>query len=328
MRINRYIQNIIGILLCAVFCVICFSDTALAQGPIDINKNVTLTIKYPYKDVQFQIFKVADVSTYGEYTLTDDFKKYSVPLKPSEQDDWRAAAYTLSGYVRRDNLVCQQAVNSNSQGKIIFSNVSPGLYLIIGESIVLNNMKYEPSPFLLILPALDESGNWVTDVTVTAKYSSDSVGTSGGKTLDRKVLKIWEKDDRSQRPKYVDVQLLRNGKIWDSVRLSKKNNWRYEWENLDAQYTWKVVEKTVPDGYSVIIELDKKTYVITNTKNSTPSTPEQPDKPSVPGPTVQKPQSKPMLPQTGVLWWPVGILGISGTLMLLFGFIRRKQNHE
>ena len=103
---------------------------------------------------------------------------------------------------------------------------------------------------------------------------------------------------------------MKDGKITETVSLAKENNWKYQWYHLDASSTWKVVEKEVPSGYTVTINQDDSTFTITNKLNV---------------PAETKPSK---LPQTGQMWWPVGILTVTGMLVFFAGWIRRKNSHE
>lgn len=54
-----------------------------AAGAIDVNKAVHLKIQYihdktPVSDVPFDLYYVASVDAYGEFTLAGDFQKYPV----------------------------------------------------------------------------------------------------------------------------------------------------------------------------------------------------------------------------------------------------------
>ena len=118
------------------------------------------------------------------------------------------------------------------------------------------------------------------------------------------------------------MELLRNGKVYDTVKLSEKNNWRYTWLDLDADARWSVTEKTV-SGYTVSITREGITFVVTNTKKpertDTPDTPVKPSNPSKPSSPA-----KPTLPQTGAVWWHVEALALSGLVFLILGALDRK----
>ena len=85
------------------------------------------------------------------------------------------------------------------------------------------------------------------------------------------MLKVWDdKGNETERPREIIVQLLKDGKVYDTVTLNKDNNWRYTWASLDDRYEWLVTEKE-PSGYTVKTELRGITFVITNTYS--PDTP-------------------------------------------------------
>ena len=187
-----------------------------------------------------------------------------------------------------------------------------------------NKEDYDPAPFMVMLPGLDKENNiWVYDVTVNAKFDSSQIPDNpDDNTIDRKVLKVWADDGHEKdRPKEAIVQLLRDGKVYDTVTLNAANNWRYTWTALNDRYTWTIVEKEL-EGYTVEVTREGITFVVTNTYNEeipdepTPTAPTTPDKPTTP--------TKPTLPQTGQLWWPVPVLIAAGLLFVVIGLVRRR----
>lgn len=118
---------------------------------------------------------------------------------------------------------------------------------------------------------------------------------------------------RDGRPAFIEVQLLRDGRVFDTVRLREENNWSHTWTGLDADFAWSVVETAVPAGYTVRVERAGITFVLTNTRPE----PEEPEEPETPGGK---------LPQTGSLWWPVPVLALAGLFLLLLGWGRRRAD--
>lgn len=165
----------------------------------------------------------------------------------------------------------------------------------------------------------------IDDVIVHPKFDKhDEPGGPDDDTITRKVLKVWKDDsNEKERPKEVIVQLLRDGKVYDTVTLNKANNWRHTWNNLDASYRWTIVEKEL-DDYTVEVTREGITFVVTNTyTDDIPDNP-PPTGPTTPtDPTPPKP-GKPTLPQTGQLWWPVPVLTAAGLLLVIAGLLRRR----
>jgi hypothetical protein len=141
----------------------------------------------------------------------------------------------------------------------------------------VGNEVYTIEPFLISLPQQLSNGEYNYDVVVSPKIQA----TEFEDTVDYSVVKVW-KDSESEagtvgstsgnvetdgkRPSSIEAQLVGDGEVFDTVKLNAANNWRYTWKDLNATVEWKVVEKDVPDGYSVVSELQNTTFVITNTE--------------------------------------------------------------
>ena len=95
-------------LLLAAFLLAALLPQALAAGLIETDRPVTLTVRFfhdkaPVSGAPFSLYRVADVSAYGEFTLTGDFKDDPVRLDDRSSDGWRALAETLRAFVLRDS---------------------------------------------------------------------------------------------------------------------------------------------------------------------------------------------------------------------------------
>ena len=208
-------------------------------------------------------------SPYGEFTLAGDFKNYPVTLDGLDAEGWSTLAQTLYGYAQRDNLPQLDCGVTDSSGRITFPTkdavMKPGLYLVAGKTVTAGGYSYRVAPFIISAPMEDMEQNvWKYDVTVIPKAAREAYHD----TVTRKVLKVWDdKGYESERPTEVIMQLLRDGKVYETVTLNKDNNWRHTWNCLDDRYEWVVVEKE-PSGYTVKTERDGVTYVITNTYSS------------------------------------------------------------
>ena len=274
-------NRVISCLLCLI-CMLPLSPVQVfAAGAIDVNKAVHLKIQYihdktPVSDVPFDLYYVASVDAYGEFTLVGDFQKYPVVVSGLSTDAWRTLAETLAVYADRDQLKPLDSGKTNAEGNLSFPNkqpsLKPGLYLAVGRKLVKSGYTYTTKPFLVALPNLDRENNaWVYDVTATPKHTrTENPPAPPEQTVERRVLKIWKDDIPQSRPKEIVIQLLKDGVIYDTVTLNAVNNWRYTWEKLPAynkdgsKIVWSVVEKE-PEGYTVLIARDGVTFIVTNT---------------------------------------------------------------
>lgn len=297
---------------------------ALAAGSIDVNRDESLTISFQdgaaaLTGVQFDLYLTATVDEYGELTTTDEFAQFQVNIQGKNDEAWRTLASTLEGYVLREKLTPEDSSTTDDQGLAAFptegKHLRAGLYLVLGYQISVNGRRYDPAPFMVMLPGLDrENNSWNYDVTVNAKYDTTPIPDEN--TINLKVIKVWEDQGHEKdRPKEVIVQLLRDGEVYDTVTLNAENDWRYTWADLDEGYSWTVVEKEV-DGYTVAVTQEGTTFIVTNTYDQTAPQPSPSTTPSVP--------STPSIPQTGQLWWPVPLLVAVGLLLVVLGLIRRR----
>lgn len=233
----------------------------------------TSSIKYSYvgAGIKFNLYRVGEISSYREVTLTEKFKGYSISLNDKE------AAQTLAAYAQRDNIIPDATSITNSDYNVIFNGLDRGVYLITGESYTNNKKKYTALPALVSVLNDDENRN----ISIKGKYEVKDIITPGGGggtpsegTTEVSVLKVWKggtvKSD-------VTVQLIRDGVVYDEAVLNSSNNWRKTWLGLSDSYSWTVVEKKVAEGYEVSIEKDGSVFIITNTYK--PTVPESPDTP-------------------------------------------------
>ena len=315
------------VLLAAVLCLL--TSVAQAAGSIDLTRKPTLTLTYrdgktALSGAKFSIYRVADADETGELTVRSEFDEFDLDIRGKNDRRWREMAQTLESYVLRRELTPADSGKTDKTGMLTFptqgKTLAAGLYLVIGERHTQGGNDYDAEPFFALLPTQDlENNEWVYDVSANVKFGKTPVPDDGD-TVTRKVLKVWDDDGaEDSRPQEITVELLRNGKVYDTVKLSEKNNWRYTWRDLDADARWSVTEKTV-SGYTVSITREGITFVVTNTKKpdrtDTPDTPVKPSNPSSP--------AKPTLPQTGAVWWHVEALALSGLVFLILGALDRK----
>lgn len=310
--------------------------TAYAAGSIDKDRAVSLTVSYrdgktPLVGTEFSIYQVAAADEYGELTVMNNFKQFNVDIGDKNSADFKTLASTLEGYVLRDNITPTDSGKTGEDGYLTFPTdgrkLPQGLYLVLGKRHIQGDYYYDATPFMIMLPTQDTVKNeWICDLTVSPKHDSVEIPDTPT-TVDRKVLKVWnDAGHESLRPKEIVVQLLRDGKVYDTVKLSRDNNWRCAWRGLDSSYTWTVVEKE-NRGYTVQVEREGITFVITNTYAPGALGPTEPTEPTVPTPTPTVPTNptKPGLIQTGQLWWPVPVLLISGLLLVVLGLLCRRR---
>ena len=309
------IGSLFGIFLCLLL-VLTASASVRAADPVTCAVHYRLADGTALSGTTFRLYRVASVGDDLSCAPTKEFQKYAVDLDDPDGTGLKAAAETLSAYVARDHIAPLDRGVTDPNGVVVFpktvSSLESGLYLLLGDSVTVHGVTYTAEPVLLFLPYQDETdGLWVYDVTVAPK----SAPRIDSDTLS--VVKIWKGDSASSRPESIEVQLLKDGEIYDTVKLTKSNSWRHTWKDLPGGCDWQVTEKAVPDDYTVVVGREQASFSVTNTLISGGKNP---------GGSAGSSSGK--LPQTGMVWWPIPILAGFGLLLFLFGWLRHRKSEE
>lgn len=310
---------------------------------VDLSKSPSLTIEYQKNHMSlggalFGLYYVADVDAYGKFTLAGDFSDYPVVVNDLDEEGFRKLAYTLEGYILRDNLQPAMEKRTGVDGTVTFDSETDGLklglYLVQGEQHEQDGYSFDAHCFMVALPSIDENTNeQMYNMTARPKSRAYPTAVKPDSSISYKVLKVWDDEGyASERPNTLTVQLLRDGAVYDTVKLNSENDWRYVWKDLDARCTWTVVEVEEPN-YTVTVIRSGTTFVVTNSYYKDSST-QEPVAPPTDTDTdtdtgVTTPPEEPKLPYTGQLWCPVPVLLTAGLVLVVVGLARRRgSNYE
>lgn len=333
--------------LAALLLFACLPGMALA----DEAGNNSLAVKFSTNDrdmagVEFRLYRVADV---------DKQKLTAAPVAPYDEynvfsggTDWLDMASTLAGYISRDKLPAAASAQTDAGGVARFSGLADGMYLIVGDNARIGRYTYRPAPFLLFLPNTTDGYSWDSSVETNVKYTRRGGGDEpGNQTRSLRALKVWaDNGHEDARPGSVTVDLLKDGEVIGSAELSAGNNWRYDWNDLDADAEYEIVERAAGENYTVSVTEGGVTFVVTNTYHEPDEEipddniplidkpgeggDHQPGKdPGEGGGELEIPEDEiPLkdLPNTGQLWWPVPILFMAGLVLLAMGVVVRRRS--
>ena len=336
---KKTVKAVLIVMLCLLTAALQSLNTAYAVSKADPTKNAALTLLCPYNNTKIDVYYVADLEVNGTFTVENVFQKYNVIIG---NDGWKDLAETLALYAKRDKIPPTKFANSYTNGSIRFDGLECGLYLVTFDPIITSSEMIITQPIMVSLPTFDEkTQQWLYDVVAKPKSMRRSIFTG----VDIEVIKNWiDEGKEGYRPHEIEVELLRNGDVYETVILNEENNWRYAWYGLDGSYDWSVIEKTVPDNYTVTVVTESQNVIITNTvsedappKTPTPSGFETPSPSETPVPSTQPSQPgqpgvpttpPPKLPQTGQLWWPVGLLTSCGLIMFFLGLLKKRNDEK
>lgn len=297
---------IIKLLSIALILSVFIEPLSVFSAVVDYDKKCRLTLTYSKNDVVFsdleiKIYRVADC----DFNKIKPFENYPVNISNiKSQAEWNDIASTLSAYTQSDNLTPYKTAQTDADGKVIFEDIDVGLYLIAGIVTEKESRIYTFFDSMIYLPApsLDE---YLYDVSAKPKSEEIIVFEK-----DCSILKLWKDEGSTSRPKSVTVDILKNGKAFDTVVLDSSNNWQHTFKITDAKSKWSVVEKNIPEGYTVTVSEKETSFIIVNTKKS-----------------PHDPTDAPQTGDSSPIELYVLIFCISGLLLIVLGFgIRRREN--
>ena len=266
--------------LCLLLCLGLMRTAAQASYPYpaitDRETPCSLTLDMGAPGVTVRVYRAAEVTEDVRFVLTGDFAGYNVDLDGLTSTGWASLAQTLRGYVFLDGIQPLRTGVSDETGRLTFSDLPVGLYLVDGERIASaeDDGYRQPAPFMICLPNWEQStdpetgtvsGGWQYNVAARPKYT-----TLDGETVMRRVLKVWNDGGSISRPAQISVTLLKDGEPYETVDLNAENNWRYAWDELDGSSDWQIVESSGSGGYTVSVSLQGVTFVVTNSYSPPP----------------------------------------------------------
>lgn len=309
----------VALLICICLCLMPLR--AMAASTSDANEMIVtgrlcdLTVSFRYGETAFadlpvKLYRVADVSADFRYTLTAPFAGYGLVLNGIRTNsEWNVIRSTLEANIIADRITEDASAVTDGSGQVSFSSLRPGLYLAVPGTGAVGDTQYVFESALVALPGLGTDGYWQYQVAVTAK-GAPLPPVDGDSEVSYKILKLWNGDSSSRRPREIQVEIFRNGESYKTVTLSKDSNWSYTWTAEDDGATWTVAERNVPSGYTATMEKREHTFLLTNTLDPENDPPEN-DPPKM-GDT------------TNILLYMLLAFG-SGILLILLGAAGRKK---
>ena len=312
--------RIIVLLFCFCFCWMSYqvmaASTSDAVEPIIPENECSLTVSYccggtAFSNIQVKLYRIAEVSADFRYTPVQPFEASGLSLDGIRTaGEWNVVRSTLEAHILAYSIAPDFTSVTNEDGQVRFESLKTGMYLAIVNQVEQDDLYYHFDSALIALPGLGQDGRWQYQVSVNAK-GEFLPPIDSDETVELKVLKLWRGDEgRNDRPKSIEVEIFCDGSSYKTVILSEENHWAYSWSAMDDGSSWTVVERNVPQGYTMTVEERESTFVLTNTW--IPTDPEDPGEP----------------PQTGdtsnVLLY-VLLMVVSGSMLIILGVTGKKS---
>lgn len=163
---------------------------------VDVSNAVYKEVKE--KNVSINLYKVADISATGEYTVSDSYKSVlnlsdiGPDLAANKWEEKALAVKGLIDSVNKDDVDTNDipSITPDDNTKYVFTNLAQGMYLFYPETLETDYYKYEFTPSLISLPdnRFYTNGNddWVYEVTAVLKPEKSELygDLLIGKTVD------------------------------------------------------------------------------------------------------------------------------------------------
>ena len=317
--INRKI-GIIVFLLCFCFRLMPYQVMAAATSdavePIISENECSLTVSYccgekAFSGIQVKLYRVAEVSTDFRYTLTHSFENSGLILNEIQTSgEWNVVRSTFEAHILAYNIAPEFTSVTSEDGQASFESLKTGMYLAMVNQVEQDDLHYQFDSALIALPEIGPDGHWQYQVSANAKGEL-LPPINPDEEVELKVLKLWRGDEgRKARPKNVEVEIFCDGSSYKTVILSEENHWAHSWSAKDDGSSWTVVERNVPQGYTMTVEERGSAFVLTNTW--APTTPDDPGKPPQTGDTAN------------ILLYILLMIG-AGSMLIILGITGKKS---
>ncbi|WP_425622756.1 Cna B-type domain-containing protein [Bifidobacterium adolescentis] len=241
------------------------TDTSAAA-----NANGSITVTYQYQDAALNLastslYYLADWSAKGGYTPTGDFANHTAypvdwDILNADQQTLRDFANTMAGYIAVNKPAAENTLKTDSAGVATFNQLKDGLYLAVVAPYQGNVLTCQTAAMLVALPNVHKDAADQRTLSIEPKADCAVPPTT---TIS--VNKVWKDKNSSKRPESVTMNLLQDGKVYDSIMLNNANDWKYTWKGLQAKHEYTVVEANVPGNYTALVDRENNDYTVTNT---------------------------------------------------------------
>ena len=261
---KNFLSSFLAILVMAVMLTGSMAQEVLADDYV-VGKtgNINLTIQEtgedgtvkPIPNVKMTLYKVGSVTFDGNvHFVADNALQFTEidfeNLKTA--DEWYKTAETLSAAVKRADFNGSE-MQSDAEGKIVYSTVAEGVYLIVQSNP--DDPDVSVSPMVLTVPFAEESTGWTYDVQAYPK----AVTHEGDKETQIQVTKqlFYIDDAFNIIAMNADDATYKMGLFLDKEgTIPFRSDYMKDIRLVNA-HSGTAVWSNVPDGTYYVFELDE-----------------------------------------------------------------------
>jgi hypothetical protein len=208
--------------------------------------------------MRWRIYKVGERKN-GDFKLTGAYKSYPVNLRNMTAENVAGAAKAMESFVIGSQMQCLSESYTDEAGTVDFSGLDAGLYFAVAKSVKEGVFMRKADPIFFEVTNTEYESTLFPKVYSTATLSDEITNLT--------VKKVWVDNDNAyvSRPVDITVDIYKDEEYVETVLLSEKNNWTYNWITDEPDAEWRVVERYIPRKYEVYINYNTTQYLIKNT---------------------------------------------------------------
>jgi hypothetical protein len=263
---KTFVWCMLALLLCGMAL-----PAAATGSDLDPEQKGSMTLHYEKNGIEFtglelSAYRVAQINPDGSFDLIEPYDAYPVNIHGiTTQQEWRDVTQTLIGYITADRIQPDHTLTTDETGTAALTDLQSGMYLIRGVTAEHESILYQFEDFLVVLPRQQEDGSYDYDVEAYPKSSQTESYESFS------VIKLWKDDgNEANRVDSIIIEIYKDGVLYETVLLSKENDWNYAWTTTDVNAEWHVVERFVADGYGVTVHVHDNTFTVVNVSDDRP----------------------------------------------------------
>ena len=160
--------------------ILCFGVLNVEAESIDVSRASSLTLTYQYENEKFSnvdvsLYHLATFDVSGQYQFTDSYVDVAFDPNGMSVSDLNLKGEEIETFITDNNLQPSSLQKTDQNGVTNFSNLVPGMYLVLVDSTEVGNYRYSASPMLVSIPIL-EDGTYQYDVQMNVKTEREELG--------------------------------------------------------------------------------------------------------------------------------------------------------
>lgn len=160
--------------------VISFGIFDVKADNIDANHPSSLTVTYQYgseklNNADISVYFLANLDSQSGYYFRDEYQSIAFDPTGMTTSELSLKAEEIETFIGDNQLQPGYLQQTYQNGVTKFSNLVPGIYLVIVDTVDVGSYRYSASPTLLSIPNL-EDGTYQYDVQMNVKTEQDEIG--------------------------------------------------------------------------------------------------------------------------------------------------------